>query len=134
MKLTVSPQGQRGPGYSLGYDRGKNESWDNCRTESIWWRQRYTSPDLAASGSVNLMVAGAPAEGPEMVISGNNSISVNVKEEFTSTEGQARCSFAPGDIHSLCMVRDSICTLAAEASMISEVAEAHGSSANRNER
>ena len=38
------------------------------------------------NGSVNLTVAGAPAEGPTMVLARNNSISVNVKEEFTSQQ------------------------------------------------
>ena len=96
MSLTVSPQGQRGPGYSLGYDRGKNAIVGQLPNGKYLVEAMLYEPGPAAGGSVNLVVAGAPAEGPSMVISGNNSISVNVKEEFTSNEGPGSGSWTDG--------------------------------------
>ncbi len=96
MSLTVSPQGQRGPGYSLGYDRGKNAIVGQLPNGKYLVEATLYEPGPAAGGSVNLVVAGAPAEGPSMVISGNNSISVNVKEEFTSNEGPGSGSWTDG--------------------------------------
>jgi hypothetical protein len=96
MSLTVSPQGQRSPGYSLGYDRGKDAIVGQLPNGKYLVEATVYEPGPAAGGSVNLVVAGAPAEGPSMVISGNNSISVNVKEEFTSNEGQRSGSWTDG--------------------------------------
>ncbi|MFZ0319666.1 MAG: hypothetical protein WAL56_11115 [Candidatus Sulfotelmatobacter sp.] len=86
MNVTVSPQGQHGPGYSLGYNRGKNEIDGQLPNGKYLVEGAVYAPNFSASGAVNLVVAGAPAEGPTMVLARNNSITVNVKEEFTSNE------------------------------------------------
>ena len=80
-------------------------------------------PGPAAGGSVNLVVAGAPAEGPNMVISGNSSISVIVKEEFTSNEGPGSGSWTDRNI--LRFVASTYLRLSAMLSMILDIGEVH---------
>jgi hypothetical protein len=83
LNVTVSLQGQRGPGYSLGYNGGRGI------IEGLLPNGKYVVEAAAfgpnsVNGSVNLTVSGAPVEGHSMVMARNNSVSVNVKEEFTS--------------------------------------------------
>lgn len=89
LNVTVSLQGQRGPGYSLGYNRGKNVI-EGSLPNGKYLVEASSFGQNSMNGSVNLTVAGAPAEGPSMVLARNNSISVNVKEEFTSTDWPAQ--------------------------------------------
>jgi hypothetical protein len=86
MSITVSPQAQRGPGYSLGYNRGKDVIEGQLPNGKYLVEAATFDPNFSASGWVNLTVAGAPAEGPAMVLARNSSIPVNVKEEFTSQD------------------------------------------------
>ncbi len=83
LNVTVSPQGQRSPGYSLGYNGGRGI------IEGLLPNGKYLVEAAAfgpnsVNGSVNLTVAGAPVDGPGMALARSSSISVNVKEEFTS--------------------------------------------------
>jgi hypothetical protein len=96
MNITVSPQGQRGPGYSLGYNRGKDVIEGQLPNGKYLVEAATFGPDFSASGSVNLTVAGAPAEGPAMVLARNSSIPVNVKEEFTSPAENAQVFLSTG--------------------------------------
>lgn len=96
MNITVSPQGQRGPGYSLGYNRGKEAIEGQLPNGKYLVEAAAYGPNSSATGSVNIAVAGAPAEGPGMVLMRNNSISVNVKEEFTSTDWRASGTITNG--------------------------------------
>lgn len=83
--VVVSVQGHRGPGFALGYNH------QDQRIEGMLPNGNYTleasgfGPN-AASGSLNISVKGAAVEGPRMTLLPNGSISVNVKEEFTSSE------------------------------------------------
>ena len=86
MNITVSPQGQRGPGYSLGYNQGTDAIEGQLPNGKYFVEAATNGPNSSATGSVNITVAGAPAEGPGIVLMRNNSITVNVKEEFTSTD------------------------------------------------
>jgi hypothetical protein len=86
MNITVSLQGQRGPGYSLSYNP-RRQMIDGQLPNGKYLVEAATYGQNSATGSVNLTVAGVPSEGPAMVMAGSNSINVNVKEEFTSTEG-----------------------------------------------
>jgi hypothetical protein len=96
MNVTVSPQGQRGPGYTLGYNRGK-DGIDGWLPNGKYVVEGATfAQNSSTSGAVNLVVAGAPAEGPTMVLARNNSISVNVKEEFTSDGAPRSGSWSDG--------------------------------------
>ena len=106
MSITVSPQGQRGPGYSLGYNRGKDVIEGQLPNGKYLVEAATFAPDFSASGSVNLTVAGAPAEGPAMVLVRNSSIPVNVKEEFTSPDLAPHMGFVTGGPYLLGTVRE----------------------------
>jgi hypothetical protein len=97
MSVTVSPQGQRGPGYSLGYDRGKGAIVGQLPNGKYLVEGATFGPNSSAGGSVNLAVAGGPADGPAMVLARNISIPVNVKEEFTSQPSDEHVSWRNGD-------------------------------------
>lgn len=85
MQIVVSPQGHRSPGFALGYNNedqtiGGSLPDGNYTIEASAWAPNY------ASGLLNISVKGAAVEGPRMTMVENGSISVNVKEEFTSNE------------------------------------------------
>jgi hypothetical protein len=83
INVNVSRQGQHGPGYSLEYNQA------NRVIEGLLPAGRYLVEAASfgvtfTSGSVNLTIGGGPAEGPAMILAPDNSIPVNVKEEFTN--------------------------------------------------
>ncbi len=97
LNVTISPQGQRGPGYSLGYNRGKSMIEGQLPNGKYLVEAATYGPNFSGTGSVNLVVAGAPAEGPAMVLVRNNSITVNVKEEFSSTGRVSSGTWSDGE-------------------------------------
>ena len=98
MNITVTLQGQRGPGYSLGYKLAK-QTIEGQLPNGKYLVEAEKFGQTPVSGSVNLVVAGAPAEGPAMVLARKNSISVNVKEEFTSQDSAPRMVVTVGRRH-----------------------------------
>lgn len=84
LNVTVSVQGHRGPGYSLGYE-AQNQRIEGLLPHGNYLVEALTPGQNSASGAVHLSVAGAPAEGPSLTLTPNSSISVHVVEEFTST-------------------------------------------------
>jgi len=98
MNVTVLPQGQRGPGYSLGYNSGRAAIEGQLPNGKYLVEAATFGPDFSTSGSVSLMVGGAPAEGPAMVLARSSSFPLNVKEEFTSQLMASRMVSA-GDGH-----------------------------------
>jgi hypothetical protein len=95
LNLTVSPQGRRGPGYSLGYNPQRQ------RIEGLLPNGNYLVEALSygespSNGAVSIAVAGAPLESPSMVMARNGSISLNVKEEFPSTNSKVTGSGGNG--------------------------------------
>jgi len=95
MNITVSPQGHHGPGFSLGYNAEKQ------RVEGFLPNGNYLVEatmfgTISAAGAVNIAVAGAPVEGPGMTLAGTSSISVHVKEEFSTTNWNASSSWSNG--------------------------------------
>jgi len=87
--ISVSPQGQRSPGYSLGYNREKQTIEGQLPNGKYLVEAEIFGQNSSATGAVNLAVAGGPAEGAGMVFAPNISIPVNVKEEFTAAEWNA---------------------------------------------
>ena len=80
--IVVSPQGHRGPGYSLGMNAAEH------RIEGMLPNGNYvvdalTYGENAASGTTNLRVAGGPATGSALTMVPNSGIVLNVKEEFS---------------------------------------------------
>jgi hypothetical protein len=93
--LSISVQGQRGPGYSLGYNPAEQRiegllPTGNYVVEAQTWGQS------AVNGSVRLHVTGAAVDGPTMTLVPNSSIAIQVKEEFTDTSWDASSSWSDG--------------------------------------
>jgi len=95
LNITVSLQGQRGPGYSLGYNWAKG-AIEGSLPNGKYLVEASSFGQNSMNGSMNLTVAGTPAEGLTMVLARNNSISVNVKEEFISTDWPAHGTIMTG--------------------------------------
>src|SRR5216683_6700730 len=85
MNITVSPQGHHGPGYSLGYNAEKQRIEGLLPNGNYLVEAAMFGP-ISATGAANIAVAGAPVEGPGMTLTGNSSISLHVKEEFSATD------------------------------------------------
>ena len=84
--ITVSLQGHEGPGYSLGYDSQQQAIIGMLPSGS--YRLDAASYGAAAlSGTLNVTVNG-PLAGPVMVVVPDSPIKVNVREEFTSAQGE----------------------------------------------
>jgi hypothetical protein len=84
MSITVSPQGHRGPGYSLSYNPVKQRIEGSLPNGKYFVEARSYAP-TSSIGQMSISVAGVPVEGPSMALTATGSIVVNVKEEFTST-------------------------------------------------
>jgi hypothetical protein len=95
MPIVVSVHGHRGPGYSLGYDAGKKRI-EGLLPNGNYLVEAETFGPNSATGVVNIAVAGVPVEAPSMVLSRNSSIILNVKEEFTETNGSGSASWNDG--------------------------------------
>ncbi|HXY11221.1 MAG TPA: hypothetical protein VEI52_25535 [Terriglobales bacterium] len=82
VRVSVSPQGRQGPGYSLVYhDAGQIEGLLPNGSYTI---EATSGEPAPRSGSVNIRVQGGAREGPRLIMVPNHAIPVNVKEEFTS--------------------------------------------------
>jgi uncharacterized lipoprotein YajG len=88
MNVTVSVQGHRGPGYSLGYNAG-NQRIEGLLPHGNYLVEASILGQSSSSGAVQLSVAGAPAEGPGLTVIPNSSINVHVTDEFTTTDWRA---------------------------------------------
>jgi hypothetical protein len=97
LNVTVSPEGQRGPGYSLGYNRAHSMIEGELPNgkyliEGFSYGVNPSAPGMnfSSSGSANITVAGAPVSGPGIILARDNPITVNVKEEFNATDSSSR--------------------------------------------
>jgi hypothetical protein len=86
INIVVSVQGHKGPGFSLGYNN-REQMIEGLLPDGNYTLEASGFGPNAASGLLNISVKGAALEGPRMTLLPNGSIGVNVKEEFTSTEG-----------------------------------------------
>jgi hypothetical protein len=85
LSVVVSPMGHRGPGFALGYNND-DQAIEGSLPDGNYTLEASSYGPNAVSGLLNISVKGAALEGPRMSLVPNGSISVNVKEEFTSTE------------------------------------------------
>lgn len=85
VNITVSVQGHRGPGYSLGYDPQKQTIVGQLPSGNYVVEAANFGP-VSSSGAMNLAVAGAAAEGPPLALAPNASITVNVTEQFAAKD------------------------------------------------
>jgi len=83
--IVVSAQGHRGPGYALGYNH-RDQTIEGLLPDGNFTLEAASFGPNAASGQLNISVKGAAVEGPGMTLVPNGAISVNVQEEFTSSE------------------------------------------------
>jgi len=83
IRIVVSVQGHRGPGYALGYNY-RDQRIEGSLPNGNYTLEASSFGPNAASGLLNISVNGSALEGPRMTMVPNGSISVNVKEEFTS--------------------------------------------------
>ena len=83
--ITVSIQGHDSPGYSLGYSAERHRIEGFLPNGAYVVSMESREPN-AASGTVSLAVAGAPAQGSPMVLAPHSSIRLNVTETFISKE------------------------------------------------
>jgi hypothetical protein len=83
--IVVSAQGQRGPGYALGYNH-RDQMIEGLLPDGNFTLEAASFGPNATSGQLNISVKGAAVEGPRMTLVPNGAISVNVQEEFTSSE------------------------------------------------
>ena len=100
--ITVSVQGHESPGYSLGYNPERHRIEGLLPNGTYFVSMESPGPN-AATGMVSITVAGAPAEGPKMVLSPHSSIRLNVNDDFLSKERNATATWSDGkrtfDLH-----------------------------------
>jgi hypothetical protein len=100
MEVSVFVNGHRGPGFSLGYNP-TGQAIEGLLPNGDYTVQATSYGPNSAMGAVNINVRGADLEGSSMVLVRNGSISVNVKEEFTSRDDTKSgvTTFGPGKPH-----------------------------------
>ncbi len=98
MNINVSAQGHRGPGFSLGYNPDKRQI-EGLLPNGSYLVEVTTYGLTAASGTSNLTVGGASAEGQAMTLIRSNSIPLSVQEEFSDRtfNNSASMSIATGN-------------------------------------
>jgi hypothetical protein len=95
LNITVAPQSHRGPGYSLRYNQQKQRIEGQLPNGNYLVEAMAYGPN-AASGVVNIAVAGANLENSEMALTSNSGITLNVKEEFTSPDSNRQATWSDG--------------------------------------
>jgi hypothetical protein len=83
IEIRVFVHGQKGPGYSLGYNQA-DQVIEGLLPDGEYTVEAASRGPSAMSGVVSISVKSASVLGPSMVLVRNASISVSVKEEFTS--------------------------------------------------
>lgn len=83
-QIQVWPQGNEGPGYSLGYDF-RDGSIQGMLPNGTYTLEVSTYGPNAMSGGSNITVAGAALTGPVVTLVPASSIAVSVREQFQRT-------------------------------------------------
>lgn len=92
VEVTVSAQGGKGPGYSLGYDY-RHQKISGSLPNGNYVIEAFTEGENAASGSMNIEVKDGAVQGPGMTLAPNGSVHVNAKLELKTnpdTDPQAQ--------------------------------------------
>jgi len=92
MNIIVYPLGHPGPGYSLGYNPAE-QLIQGLLPDGNYTLQANVQGQPGSTGILNFAVRGAPLEGPPVNLIPNASLTVNVREEFSS--GQSVFDEAP---------------------------------------
>lgn len=94
MNVRVLAEGHPGPGYALGYNP-QSQRIEGLLPKGQYLVEATTFAMSAGRGSVNMTVAGSTV-GPTMTIVPGVPISVNVTEQFNSTDWHGDSSFSEG--------------------------------------
>jgi hypothetical protein len=83
MNISVYPLGHPGAGYSLGYNPAE-QLIQGLLPDGNYTLQANAQGQPGSTGILNFSVRGAPVEGPAVNLIPNASLTVNVREEFSS--------------------------------------------------
>jgi len=96
VNVSVSKEGQVGPGFSLAYSPDVGAIMGSL-PDGAYQVEGFSYPPVPASGVVNITVKGAAIQA-SMVMVPNRSIRVNVAQEFTSSDDSAKPEFVSGRV------------------------------------
>ena len=94
MNVSIYPLGHPGAGYSLGYNPAE-QLIQGLLPDGNYTLQANAQGQPGSTGILNFSVRGAPLEGPAVNLIPNASLTVNVREEFSS--GQSVFDEVPGE-------------------------------------
>jgi hypothetical protein len=83
MNITIYPLGHPGAGYSLGYNPADQQIL-GLLPDGNYTLQANAQGQPGSTGILNFSVHGAPVEGPAVNLIPNASLTVNIREEFSS--------------------------------------------------
>jgi hypothetical protein len=84
VSVSVAPFNQSGPGFSLGYN-GRGQTIEGLLPSGTYTVEAVSYAPAAASGVLTFTVHDAPVLTPTLLLVPGQSISVNVKKEFSAT-------------------------------------------------
>ena len=85
VQVRVSVAGQEGPGYSLGYNVGK-QTIEGMLPNGTYTVEVSSFGPASMSAIANITVGGAPAKGQSLMLVPNPSVTVKLNEAFTAVE------------------------------------------------
>jgi len=94
--INVYPQGNRGPGYTLGYN-AQSQTIEGLLPNGTYTVEGRTGAPAPASGVTTLTVKDGPAQGPPLTLVPDSGITVMVKEEFTAQKHDISMTWSSGD-------------------------------------
>src|SRR5579859_1304131 len=94
--VNVTVEGQRGPGYSLGYNASRGGITGLLPNGNYVVEGRSYDMNAESSGKVNLTVSGKASEGPAMTLAPGSSVSFDVKEEFSKSQPSPETTWGDG--------------------------------------
>ena len=94
-RLIVSVQGQRGPGYSLGYNTGQ-QTIVGLLPNGTYLVETSSFGKDSVSGSVSIRVTGAPVDGPAMALVPKSAVRLSVSEEFSDKSWNGSANWNDG--------------------------------------
>jgi hypothetical protein len=89
MNLMVYPVGHRSPGWALGYNAGDGTIRGSLPDGNYTLEASAEGKD-GMTGVLDFSVKGAPVEGPTLILVPDATVSVNVREEFQSSQSNFR--------------------------------------------
>jgi hypothetical protein len=94
-RFMVSVQGQRGPGYSLGYNTGQ-QTIVGLLPNGTYLVEASTFGKDSVSGIVSIRVTGARVDGHAMALVPKSAVRLNVREEFSDPSWNSSANWNDG--------------------------------------